>query len=237
MKIKAVIFDVDGTLANTERYGHLPACNEAFKKMDLPIKWEWNYFKDLMKTIQGNANRLRGELDQKFQLSKIELEAIIIEFEVLKKELYIVKYLPQVQLRNGVIDFIKLVNSAGLKMAIVSTSYEVQIHELIKKQLGAYYKNFNPILGKESGVKTGEDGVLYTICANKLGVSPIECLAIEDSEVGLQAALKAGIPTIITYNEYTQDENFEGAITVLPSLESIEFDEILKRTNWLKNNK
>ena len=227
MHYKAVIFDVDGTLANTERDGHLPACNEAFKKMGLPIEWDWPYFKTLMKSIQGNANRLRDELERKFKLSKIVMESIIIEFEVLKKDLYIHKYLPQLQLRSGVIEFIEAVKSTGLKMAIVSTSYEIQINELIKNQLTPYYKSFSPILGKESGVKTGEEGVLYTICANTLGVSPRECLAIEDSEVGLKAALKAGISTVITYNEYTKDENFEGALEVLPSLESLNFEKIL----------
>ncbi len=231
MQLKAVIFDVDGTLANTELYGHLPACNEAFQKMGLPIKWDWIYFKKLLKAIQGNANRLRDELERKFNLSKIELESIIIEFEVLKKDLYIHKYLPTLQLRSGVIDFIKVIEATDLKMAIVSTSYEVQINELIKKQLAPYYKSFNPILGKESGIKTGEDGVLYTICANRLGISPSECLAIEDSEVGLKAALKAEIPTIVTYNEYTKDENFDGALEVLPSLEALDFDTILKRTD------
>lgn len=227
MKLKAVIFDVDGTLANTERFGHMPACNEAFKKMGLPIEWEWPYFKTLLKSIQGNANRLRDELERKFKLSRIEMESILIEFEVLKKDLYIHKYLPNLQLRNGVVEFIKAVKSKGLKMAIVSTSYEVQINELIKNQLAPYYKSFNPILGKESGIKTGEEGVLYTICANTLGVSPNECLAIEDSEVGLKAALKAGIPTVITYNEYTKNENFEGALTVGSSLEYFDFDKIL----------
>jgi len=231
MQYKAVIFDVDGTLANTERYGHLPASNEAFKKMGLPIKWEWEYFKTLMKAIQGNANRLRGELERNFTLSKIEIESIIIEFEVLKKGLYIHKYLPQLQLRKGVIQFIEAVKSTGLKMAIVSTSYEAQINELIKKQLAPYYNNFNPILGKESGIKTGVDGVLYTICANKLGVSPSECLAIVDSEVGLKAALKAEIPTIVTYNEYTKDEDFKGALEVHPSLEALDFDKVLNGTN------
>lgn len=227
MKLKAVIFDVDGTLANTERFGHMPACNEAFEKMGLPIEWEWPYFKTLLKSIQGNANRLRDELERKFKLSRIEMESIIIEFEVLKKNLYIHKYLPQVQLRSGVIEFIEAVKNAGLRMAIVSTSYEVQINELIKNQLTPYYKSFNPILGKESGIKTGDEGVLYTICANTLGVFPSECLAIEDSEVGLKAALKAGISTVITYNEYTKDDDFEGALEVLPSLEALDFDKIL----------
>ena len=227
MQYKAVIFDVDGTLANTERYGHLPACNEAFKKMGLPIEWEWPHFKVLLKSIQGNANRLRNELENNFTLSKVELESIIIEFEGLKKELYIHKYLPQLQLRDGVAEFIETVNSAGLKMAIVSTSYEIQITELVKNQLDPYYKSFNPIMGKESGIKTGEDGVLYTICANKLGVSPRECLAIEDSEVGLKAALKAGIPTIVTYNEHTEDEDFEGALQVVSSMSDINLELVI----------
>lgn len=235
MQCKAIIFDVDGTLANTERYGHLPACNSAFKKMGLPFNWSWEYFQLLLKKIQGNANRLKSELQNKFELSQHEIKSIIDEFEVLKKEYYITTFLPQIKLRDGVKDFIEDVIHEKMKIAIVSTSYELQINELIKNQLPDYYNHFNPILGKESGIKTGEDGVLYSACVEKLGLSPSECLVIEDSEIGLKAALKAGLKTIITYNEYTRDEDFTGAYRVVESLNEIDWQEIT--TSFTENYK
>ena len=229
MQLKAVILDVDGTLADTEKWAHLPACNEAFQQMGLPIKWDWEYFKDLIAKIQGNANRLRNELNQKFNLSSTEIESIIIDFEIIKKELYINKYLPEIKLRKGVYDFIKHIHESQLQLAIVSTSYEAQIKALIKNKLAQFYSSFNPILGKETGKKTGENGVLYSKCLDNLGLAAENCLVIEDSEIGLKAALKAKIPTVITYNDYTKTEDFEGAELVLDSLEKFDFNNFFNR--------
>lgn len=238
MQLKAVIFDVDGTLADTERWAHLPACNEAFQQMGLPIHWDWEYFKSLVAKIQGNANRLRNELNEKFELSSLEVESIIKEFEVLKRNLYINKYLPEIKLREGVYDFIKKIHKAELKLAIVSTSYEEQIIALLKNQLSEFYTSFNPVLGKQSGKKTGDDGVLYSKCLEQLGLAPENCLVIEDSEVGLRAAMKSKIPTIITRNDYTREENFEGAELVLDSLDGFDFDNFLNsyRSNRIPIN-
>jgi len=227
MKFKAILFDVDGTLANTEQWGHLPACNEAFVQMGLPLVWDWAYFSQELFNIQGNANRLRYELKQKFHLPKVEIESIIKEFEVLKKELYITKYLPSLKLREGVLEFISYVKDASLLMAIVSTSYESQIRALLSNQLADYYSSFYPILGKESGQKTGNHGVLYEKCLTQLKLSPQECLVIEDSEIGSKAAIKAGIPTLITYNDYTEKENFEGAALVVASLKQLNFEQVV----------
>jgi len=57
-KLKALIFDVDGTLIHSERDGHLPACNDAFRELQLPVEWDWPTFKSMLQ-IPGNANRLR----------------------------------------------------------------------------------------------------------------------------------------------------------------------------------
>ena len=228
MKFKAVLFDVDGTLADTEQLGHLPACNEAFVQMGLPLVWDWEYFNQELFAIQGNANRLRHELKLKFQLSELEIESIIKEFEPLKKDLYISRFLPSLELREGVVEFIHKAKNAGLLLSIVSTSYESQIRALLRNQLADYYDSFNPILGKESGQKTGVNGLLYEKCLNILKLSPHECLVIEDSEIGSKAAIKAGILTIVTYNDYTKNENFDGAALVVSSLNKLDFDKIVK---------
>ncbi len=228
MQTKAIIFDVDGTLAHTERDGHLQACNKAFEQMNLPISWSWEHFQVLMKKIQGNAHRLRYELDTKFSLTENEKQSIVAEFEVLKKEVYIHEFLPRVELRDGVVKFIEEAVRKGLKLAIVSTSYESQIHALLAAQLQPFKANFNPVYGKETGPKTGAQGILYAKCVQELGLPPQECVVIEDSEAGLKAALRVGLPTIITYNDYTRDEDFTGALKVIKSLHEIDFNELSK---------
>jgi beta-phosphoglucomutase-like phosphatase (HAD superfamily) len=84
-KLKAIIFDVDGTLADTEKDGHLAACNEAFKRMGFDIRWTWEEFKDLLK-IPGNARRMRMALSTRTSLSQAEIDRIVPELFALKRE-------------------------------------------------------------------------------------------------------------------------------------------------------
>jgi HAD superfamily hydrolase (TIGR01509 family) len=226
MKPKAIIFDVDGTIANSERWGHLPACNEAFKMLSLPIEWDWQTFKKML-IIPGNANRLRHELTSMNTYSSSDIDAYIDAFVPMKKELYITKYLPNVKLREGITDFIKIVIDAHIKLAVVSTSYEAQINELFKAKLADVKDYFNPILGKESGIKTGYEGILYEKCLHKLGLDGHDCVVIEDSRAGLKAAARAHIPTVVFYNEYTKNEDFSKAVLVAPSVTSIDIDKII----------
>jgi len=226
MKPKAIIFDVDGTIANSEREGHMPACNEAFRILGLPLEWDWPTFKDLL-AIPGNATRLRHELSRMNEYSETDINAYIDAFVPIKKELYITKYLKEVKLRNGIREFIESIVSAGTKLAVVSTSYEAQIKALFSNQLPDLMAYFKPILGKESGVKTGEEGDLYEKCLTGLKLVAEDCLAIEDSAAGLAAARKAGIPTIIFYNDYTENENFSGAVLVKSSVKDIDVNQII----------
>ena len=226
MKPKAIIFDVDGTIANSERWGHLPACNEAFKMLGLPIEWDWPTFKKML-IIPGNANRLRHELISMNTYSASDIDAYIDAFVPMKKELYITKYLPHVKLRDGILDFIKIIADAHIKLAVVSTSYESQIKELFNTKLGDVKNSFEPILGKESGIKTGNERMLYEKCLVKLGLDGYDCLPIEDSSAGLRAAAKAHIPTVVFYNEYTESEDFTKAVLVAPSVTSIDINKII----------
>ncbi|MEN8250692.1 MAG: HAD-IA family hydrolase [Bacteroidota bacterium] len=225
MKPKAIIFDVDGTIANSERWGHLPASNEAIKMLGLPFEWDWPTFKRML-TIPGTANRLRHELEAR-SYSKGDIEAYIGAFVPIKKELYINKYLPQVSLRTGIKEFMQRAIVKGVKMAIVSTTYEAQINELLATKLPDEKPFFNPVLGKESGVKTGSEGVLYERCLSELNLQPEECIVIEDSSAGLAAARKAGIPTLVFYNDYTENEDFKGAVLVESSITNVDPDKIL----------
>ena len=226
MKPEAIIFDVDGTIANSERWGHLPACNEAFKILSLPLEWDWPTFKELL-SIPGNANRLRYELTRMNEYSTTDINAFVDAFVPIKKELYITKYLKQVELRSGIKNFIEAIVAAGTRIAIVSTSYESQIKELLSAKLPDLKAYFKPILGKESGVKTGEQGMLYEKCLAALELPAAQCLVIEDSGAGFAAAKKAGIPTVVFYNDYTEHEDFAGAVLLESSVKKINMDKLI----------
>ncbi len=209
-KLKAIIFDVDGTIIHSERDGHLPACNDAFRELHLPVQWDWPTFKSLLH-IPGNANRLRHWLQTQLNWSEEKIEPVVHQFESLKKKIYIERYLPQLPLREGVMGIIEEAIANQVKLAIVSTTYESQIHALLESRLKPYRSYFQIVLGKESGSKTGPEGILYHQCKKMLRLPDDTILVIEDSQAGMQAALDAGLAVAVFYNDVTWGENFTGA--------------------------
>lgn len=224
LRLKAIIFDVDGTLAYTERDGHLPACNEAFAALGFPIRWTWPEFKALL-PIPGNAERMRRALRRlNPPLPPDELEAAVARLVELKRRFYIEKYAARLPLRPGVARLIEEAVRRGVRLAIVSTSDEEQIRALLRYRLPAFADAFDPILGQRAGVKTAPESPLYRRCLAELGTSPDETLAIEDSEVGLRAAQEAGLPCAVIYNDYTFGQDFRGAVLVARSLEYFDLE-------------
>jgi putative hydrolase of the HAD superfamily len=226
MKLKAIIFDVDGTIANTEHHGHLPACNEAFATLGYPISWTWEEFK-AMQHLNGNAVRMRKSLALwNPAFTDAELDEIVDQLVVLKKKNYIEKYLPDLPLRDGVLDIMHAALDQGIQLAVVSMSYEEQVNALLANHLPEIYPHFKPILGKESGQKTAPDSPLYRKCMAELGTSLEETLVIEDSEEGFHAAKRAGIPCAVMYNDYTFGKNFAGAQLVARSLSHFTLEQL-----------
>lgn len=217
-KLKAIIFDVDGTMADTEQHGHLPACNDAMKELGLDIYWTWEDFLPLLLKIHGNANRLTYILREK-GYEESEIKTIVSRFSELKPKLYIEKHLPQLKLRPGVRRMVKEAVDRNILLSIVTTSYEAQAKALVENQLPEYAHHFKFILGKESGKKTDNDGFLYKKCLNLLDVNASETIVIEDSDNGLEAAVAAKIPTAVFYNDYTYGSAFTHARLVAPSIE------------------
>lgn len=216
-RLKAIIWDVDGTMADTEQFGHLPACNDALKELGLDICWTWEDFLPLLLKIQGNANRLTYVLQEK-GYEESEIKDIVTQFAKIKPQYYINKHLPQLKLREGVKKMIQEAVDNNILLSIVTTSYEAQATALVNNQLGEYATYFKHILGKESGKKTDNDGFLYKKCLNLLGVEASETIVIEDSDKGLKAAVDANIPTAVFFNDYTYGSNFNNAKLVAPSI-------------------
>jgi beta-phosphoglucomutase-like phosphatase (HAD superfamily) len=225
MKLKALIFDVDGTLADTERYGHLPASNDAMQQLKLNIKWDWEEFKEMIKTIPGNANRLKHHLEKQ-NVQEEEIEKIVAQFAPIKKQIYINNYLPDLKLREGILEIINEAVETKVRLAIVSTSYEAQINKLLNGKLNEFADKFEYVLGKESGRKANNNGFLYQKCLNLLALHPQEVIAIEDSEEGAAESVAAGIPTAVFYNDYTFGGSFQKARLVAPSIKYFTLDKL-----------
>lgn len=226
MPLKALIFDVDGTLADTERDGHLPACNAAFAALGYPIRWAWEEFVALQ-PIHGNALRMRQALERlQPPLPPDELEAAAQRLKKLKRQLYIEQYLPRLSLRPGVRSLLAGALERGVQLAIVSTSDDEQIHALLRHHLPEAAPHFNPVLGKDAGQKTAPDSPLYRRALAELGTPISETLVIEDSQLGFHAARAAGLPCAVFYNHYTFGQDFAGARLVARSLEFFDLDRL-----------
>lgn len=226
MKLKALIFDVDGTLAHTEREGHLPACNEAFAQLGIPLHWTWETYQQVL-PLPGTPARVRQALvNLEPALDASDLEAVVEQVSRLKREIYKEKYATAAVLRRGVTDLVAAAVSADVRLAIVTLSHETQVRALLKTHLPAYADAFNPLLGKEAGPKHAPGSPLYRRCLAELGLAADEVLVIEDSEGGTAAAIEAGLPVVVAYNNYTVNGRFPGARLFTPTLASFTLEQL-----------
>jgi HAD superfamily hydrolase (TIGR01509 family) len=220
LHLKAIIFDVDGTLANTEKSGHLPATNDAFAALDYPICWSWEEYKFLMETQPGVEWRVRYALENYTPaLSPEEIDKAVPQIAARKKQFYVEKYVSQIPLRSGIENLVNEAIDNGIRLAIVTLSHEEQVRALLQYRLPHAAELFDPVLGKLVGVKTAPNSPLYRRCLAQLRTLPEETLAIEDSASGFRAAQTAGLPCAVFYNDYTFGQNFSGAALVARSPE------------------
>ena len=225
--MKVLIFDVDGTLADTEKLGHLSACNDAIRQLNLGFQWSWEEYVEMVRTLPGNINRFIKYLQEK-NFPPNEIDELAQKFGPLKVKLYNEKYLPLLELRPGVEKIIQQAIEKDIRLCIVSSSHEDQIKSLVDNLLTPYAKKFERIFGKETGKKVDEDGILYQICLNEMKITPTEALAIEDAHDGASAAMRTGIPTAVFYNDYTKGSDFSGAVLVDESIEKYNLEDLIE---------
>ncbi|MEY4364193.1 MAG: hypothetical protein RLZZ24_1545 [Pseudomonadota bacterium] len=223
--LQALIFDVDGTLADTEM-AHLAAFNHAFAEAGMGWHWDVAQYTELLR-ISGGKERLRHFWQQQQPdikaLNHNALNDTIARLHELKTAAYEqAVQRGDVQMRPGVLALIKEAAAAGLQLAIATTTSPVNIAALLRKAIGADWMDYFLVLEDASTApqkKPHPQAYLQTLARLKLPAD--QCLAFEDSENGLRAALAAGLPTLITPNAFTQHHDFTGAMRVLPDLDGM----------------
>jgi len=220
MKLKALIFDVDGTLANTEHDGHLRAFNETFKFFELDWHWDSELYSELL-SVSGGKERLahyirnyNPKLDQNLTVNDIA------DIHSKKTEIFVDSIVNgQVSLRVGVERLIEEAIESRLRLGIATTTSLKNVEALIASTLGESTLDRFEVIGAGDVVKNKKPAAdIYRYVLDKMDLSSDECIAFEDSEIGFDSATSAGVRTVVTLSEYTKTKNFKGALVVLDHL-------------------
>ncbi len=219
MALKALIFDIDGTVANTEDE-HLLAFNKAFKDMGLDWFWSFKLYKELLITT-GGRERIKYYLQNyKPEFSTKNLDDFIADVHKLKTKYFIdtVKR-GDIPFRCGIKRLLLEAKAKNIILAIATTTNLDNVSALLRANLGYNALDYFSFIAAGNAIKNKKPaGDIYSLTLDKLNLLANECLAFEDSENGLNSAKKAGIKTIITTSRWTKMQNFDSALLVLNNL-------------------
>ena len=222
--LKALIFDVDGTIANTERDAHLFAFNQAFEQ--LGINWSWsNELYHQLLAVTGGKERIKYYINDYLDNFNISDYANDISDFAIKvhqqKTKNFVNLISQgnLPLRTGIKRIFSEALSKGLRLAIATTTTPANVEAIITHSLGKDYLNNFEVIGAGDVVKNKKPaGDIYTYVLENMNLSANEVIAFEDSENGILSASDAGLKSVITINEYTKTHTFNNALVVLNNL-------------------
>jgi HAD superfamily hydrolase (TIGR01509 family) len=215
----ALLWDVDGTLAETELDGHRRAFNRAFEQAGLPWRWDVPLYLELL-TISGGRERMRAFLSQaEGQAPSAErIEAL----QRAKQAHYdALVAAGELQLRPGVRRLMRSAAEAGLQQAIVTTSGRAAVTALVQRLLPDLQAALSFWVCGEDVTRKKPDPQAYHLALERLGLPPQRVLAIEDSGNGVAAARGAGLAVLVTRSGSSAAEPavaFRGAAAELDHL-------------------
>ncbi|GAB3682547.1 HAD-IA family hydrolase [Salinisphaera aquimarina] len=227
MPLGVLLFDVDGTLADTEPEGHLPAYNKAFRDHGLDWRWTRSLYRKLL-LISGGRERIDHYLDAYDPaLGEANDDSVRSDRQGWIDEIHRSKtrhfrdrlQKGQVPLRPGVARLIREAGDAGLRIAIVTNASRATLEPFLAYAIGDELLPYieRTICSDEVAHKKPAPDLYRTAC-ERMSIAPADCIAIEDSNAGATAAHAAGVPALVTINADTRDHPFEAARAVVDSL-------------------
>ncbi|WP_433521387.1 HAD-IA family hydrolase [Nocardia pseudovaccinii] len=220
----ALIYDCDGVLADTERYGHLPAFNKTFEEFGLPVRWsEEDYAEKLL--IGGGKERMSTMLTPEFiaaaglPANLDELAAHVAEWHRRKTEIYTeIIASGTIPPRPGVRRLTEEAADAGWSLAVASTSAEASVRSVLRHTVGEKLASRFEVFAGDVVAKKKPAPDIYRLAVDTLQIPASSVIVVEDSRNGWLAALAAGLTCVVTTSSYTIDEDFTGAGLVVSSL-------------------
>lgn len=218
--IKALIFDCDGVLVDTERDAHRVGFNLAFKEMGIDAEWDVDLYGRLL-LVAGGKERMRAYFDEfgwpAGADSDEARDALILELHKTKTRITseLVASLP---VRPGILRIIDEARAAGVRLGVCTTSNPKFIDAVLdlfgpERKAAFEFVHAGDVVAKK---KPAPD--IYLLAQETLGLDPKDCFVVEDSRNGLLASTGAGFPTLITTSTYTVEEDFTGAAKIVPEL-------------------
>jgi HAD superfamily hydrolase (TIGR01509 family) len=226
VSLRAILFDMDGTMADTERLGHRPAYNNAFKEAGLNWRWGPKLYRRLLRQPGGGRDRLRHYLESyKPAMGPLsdaadDPDSLVSDLHARKAQ-HFDKLLRKgkVPLRAGVARLMDEAHAEGIRLAVVTNASRASLASMLQHSVGDVLRQrLDLVLCGDEGVAKKPAPDLYNTALQRLGIPAGDSVAIEDSQLGLQAAAAAGIPTLVTINDNTAGEDFSAAAMVVDTL-------------------
>jgi HAD superfamily hydrolase (TIGR01509 family) len=223
---RALIFDCDGVLGDTEQHGHLPAFNQMWRELGVPWEWSVEEYGRKLK-IGGGKERMSSlfaepEFLEAFTPPESEPERrdLIVRWHKRKSEIY--KELVnsgKVPPRPGVKRLAEEALGRGWTLAVASTSALASVEAVLRRAMGSDTAGRFALILAGDVVKAKKPAPdIYLLAAERLAVAAAECVVVEDSNNGVVAAVAAGMKCVVTVSGYTREEDFSQADIVLTCL-------------------
>jgi HAD superfamily hydrolase (TIGR01509 family) len=218
-KIKAVFFDQDGVIIDTERDGHRVSFNMTFKEFGFSDEWSVDYYHELLQ-IAGGKERMKHHLLTKGFSKPVPAERVddLIKEMHKRKTAIFVELIEtgKLPLRPGIHRFMKEAMAAGLKIGVCTTSNEQAAKAITGKILSDI--KFDIVLAGDVVSHKKPDPEIYNLALERTGLKPDEVFVVEDSRNGVLAAKSAGTHVVVTTNYYTEKEDVSGGDIIVTCL-------------------
>jgi len=218
-KIKAVFFDQDGVIIDTEKDGHRVSFNMTFKEFGFTDEWSVDYYHELLQ-IAGGKERMKHHLQTKGFSKPIRPEEVdeLVKAMHKRKTALFVELIEsgKLPLRPGIHRFMQEAMEAGLKVCVCTTSNEQSAKAITEKVLSDI--KFDVVLAGDVVEKKKPDPAIYNLALSMTGLDPDEVMVVEDSRNGVLAAKAAHTNVIVTTNYYTEKEDLSSGDIIVSCL-------------------